>query len=92
LQGSVDLDRGRIEVVDNYVPVDGAKKPKTGSVGTVPISEDLCPVLQELKNIAHRLGLDGPDNYVLMGTGPLFKHARRAGRINLSGPKTPKEV
>jgi len=68
--GAVDLDRGRIEVVDNYVPVDGAKKPKTGSVGTVPISEDLSPVLQELKNIAHRLGLDGSDNYVLMGSRP----------------------
>ena len=68
--GAVDLDRGRIEVVDNYVPVDGAKKPKTGSVGAVPISEDLGPVLQELKNIAHRLKLDGPDNYVLMGARP----------------------
>jgi integrase len=68
--GAVDLDRGRIEVVDNYVPVDGAKKPKTGSFGTVPISEDLGPVLQELKNIAHRLKLDGPDNYVLMGARP----------------------
>jgi integrase len=68
--GAVDLERGRIEVVDNYVPVDGAKKPKTGSVGAVPISEDLGPVLQELKNTAHRLGLDGPNNYVLMGARP----------------------
>jgi integrase len=34
--GAVDFERGRIEVVDNYVPVDGAKKPKAGSVGTVP--------------------------------------------------------
>ena len=68
--GAVDLTRRRIEVVDNYVPVDGAKKPKTGSVGTVPISEDLRPVLQELKDIAQRLKLDGPDNYVLMGARP----------------------
>lgn len=68
--GAVDLERKRIEVVDNYVPGDGAKKPKTGSVGTVPISEDLRPVLKDLKDIAHSLKLDGPDNYVLMGAMP----------------------
>lgn len=68
--GAVDLERRRIEVMDNYVPLDGAKDPKTGSIGTVPISEDLGPVLQQLKDIAARLKLDGPDYYVLMGARP----------------------
>lgn len=68
--GAVDFERGRIEVVDNYVPVDGAKKPKAGSVGTVPIAEDLQVVLEELKTLARDLKLDGPDYYVLMGARP----------------------
>lgn len=68
--GAVDLDRGRIEVVENYVPVDGTKKPKTGSVGTVPISEDLLPLLVELRDVAVRLGVNRPEDYVLIGSEP----------------------
>ena len=68
--GAVDLERGQIEVLDNYVPIDGAKTPKTGSVGTVPISEDLGEVLKKLKEVAKKLKLDSPARYVLMGATP----------------------
>ena len=55
---AVDLDNRVIHVVENVVPNDA---PKDGSAGTVPISDDVLSVLEELRVSAFKLGRSQPE-------------------------------
>ena len=80
---AVDLERGVIIVENNYVDKDGDKAPKKDSYGMLPIDPSLEVVLWELHELAKALGLDGPDDYVLMNpadpTKPASKSVLRSG-------------
>jgi integrase len=65
---SVDFDSKRIAIVENYVNLDGFKEPKRDSVGVVPMADELCAVLQELKRVAAIFGLDTDDDFVIFNT------------------------
>lgn len=67
---AVDLERGLISIEENFVRVDGNKGPKRDSAGTLPIPEDLAPVLSDLRKIALRLGRLRGDEYVIFNTTP----------------------
>ena len=62
---SINLVTKRIEVSENFVEGDGQKAPKRGSVGSVPIPEQLISIIKELKRLSFKLGMYGADNHVL---------------------------
>jgi integrase len=62
---NVDFENKRIAVVENYVYLDGLKKPKQNSVGIVPMADELCTVLLELKRVATFLGFNRDDDFVI---------------------------
>ena len=64
--GSVDVDHSEIVMKDNFQDLDGTKRPKAGSVGRVPIDPNLEPILFDLRQTAKVLGLDSPEDFVLM--------------------------
>lgn len=65
---AVDLERGEIRIVSNFVRYDGTKAPKRDSRGTVPIAAALEPVLLELKAAAQALGRAGAEDYVVFNS------------------------
>ena len=65
---NVDFINKRIAVVENYVYLDGIKKPKQDSSGIVPMTDDLCSVLSELKRVSSLLGFDRDDDFVIYNT------------------------
>jgi integrase len=67
---AVDLEDRVIHVEENIVPNDAPKGPKGGSAGTVPVSDDLLSVLEELRVLAFRLGRFGPEEYVIFNVEP----------------------
>jgi integrase len=62
---SVDFDNMRLAIVENYVDLDGFKGPKRDSAGVVPIADELCAVLMELKRVAARFTFDTDDDFVI---------------------------
>ncbi|GAB1482167.1 hypothetical protein MASR2M78_09820 [Treponema sp.] len=57
--------------MDNHVPLGMARRiPRPGASARSRFPKTWSPVLQQLKDIAARLKLDGPENYVLMGAKP----------------------
>lgn len=67
---AVDLENRVIQVVENIVPNDAPKGPKGGSAGTVPISDDLLAVLEDLRVTAFKLGRFRPEEYVIFNLEP----------------------
>ena len=65
---NVDFNNKCISVVENYVELDGFKKPKLVSAGIIPMTEDLAEVLLELKRVASTLKLDNDDDFVIFNT------------------------
>jgi integrase len=65
---NVDLDNKRIAVLENYVYLDGFKNPKQDSVGVIPIADELCTVLLELKKVSSFLGFTQGDDFVIFNT------------------------
>jgi integrase len=65
---NVDFNTKRIAVVENYVDQDGLKEPKRDSAGVVPMADELCSVLTELKLVAAHLAFDGEDDFVIFNT------------------------
>jgi integrase len=67
---AVDLENRVIHVEENIVPNDAPKGPKGGSAGTVPISDDLLAVLEDLRVTAFKLGRFQPEEYVIFNLEP----------------------
>ena len=65
---NVDFDNHRIAVVENFVAVDGFKKPKLGSSGTIVLADDLATVLRELKRVASIINFDNGNDFVVFNT------------------------
>ena len=65
---NVDFDNKRIAVLENYVYLDGLKKPKQDSKGVVPMTDELCALLLELKRVSTILGFDREDDFVIFNT------------------------
>ena len=57
-----DIDNGRINLIHNFVHMDGLKKPKRGKTRTVPFPTIVETAFEEIRRIAIR---PAPDNYVL---------------------------
>ena len=66
--GSVDFANRHIAVVENYVELDGFKKPKLDSAGIIPLPDDLATVLRELKRVASILKFDNDEDFVIFNT------------------------
>jgi integrase len=62
---NVDFDKKRIYVLENFVYLDGLKKPKQDSKGVVPMTDELCAILLELKRVATFLGYNQNDDFVI---------------------------
>jgi len=62
---NIDFENKRIAVVENYVYLDGLKKPKQNSVGIVPMADELCTVLLELKRVSELLHFNHDDDFVI---------------------------
>jgi integrase len=69
---NVDFENKRISVLENYVYMDGLKKPKQDSVGIVPMTDELRTILLELKKVASFLGFDNEDDFVIFNTRRLI--------------------
>jgi integrase len=65
---NVDFDKKRIAVLENYVYQDGFKKPKQGSIGVIPMADELYTVLLELKKVSSFLGFNQDDDFVIFNT------------------------
>jgi len=65
---NVDFAKKLIAVVDNYVYLDGMKRPKQGSVGDVPMTDELYGILLDLKKVASIPGFDKDDDFVIFNT------------------------
>ncbi len=70
---NVDIQRGIIQIQQNYVDADGMKKPKARSARTVVISATLEHMLIEARKIAAEIGNDGPDHFVLINPADVSK-------------------
>ena len=62
---NVDLENKRIAVLENYVYLDGFKNPKQDSTGVIPMADELCAVLLELRKVSSFLGFDQDDDFVI---------------------------
>jgi integrase len=75
--------KGLIVVENNFIDGDGDKTPKKDSFGIIPLDLSLEIVLWELNELAEGLGLDGPEDYVLMNPAdpkkPTSKSVLRSG-------------
>jgi integrase len=57
-----DIGDGLITVTHNFIDEDGLKKPKLGSVGTVPFTESVRAAIEEVRRISLN---PGPDSFVM---------------------------
>lgn len=69
----VDIKTGQIHINWNYVDADGIKEPKARSRRTVVISSALEPLLLEARRIAHEIGADEPDHFILVNPSDFSK-------------------
>jgi integrase len=65
---SVNFDTKRIAIVENYVAMDGFKGPKRDSAGIVPMADELCAVLLELKRVAALFKFDNDEDFVIFNS------------------------
>jgi integrase len=65
---SVNFESKCIEVVENYVELDGLKKPKLDSTGIIPMADELVNVLTELRQVASSIKFDNDTDFVIFNT------------------------
>jgi integrase len=65
---NVDFENKEIAVIENYVNLDGLKLPKMGSVGIIPMADELFDTLLKLKQVASFFKFDNDDDFVIFNT------------------------
>jgi integrase len=65
---NVDFKSKQIAIIENYVNLDGIKTPKMGSVGIIPMADELIDTLSKLKQVASFFKFDNDDDFVVFNS------------------------